>query len=88
MGGGAIFIRDPFRKIVPEQLNGGELVPFSEQDWGLILPHLKENERLFGILVEEHLLTVDGEQRTPAEVFRTVRPAKQTVLGSGLEEWE
>lgn len=86
--GGAIFIRDPFRNIVPEQLNGGELVPFSEQDWRLILPHLKENERLFGISVEEHLLTVDGEQRTPAEVFRTVRPAKQTVLGSGLEEWE
>jgi glutamate synthase domain-containing protein 3 len=86
--GGAIFIRDPHQKIVAEQLNGGELLPFSEQDWELILPYLRENERLFGISIKEHLLTVDGQQRTPAEVFRTVRPAKQTVLAGGLEEWE
>jgi glutamate synthase domain-containing protein 1/glutamate synthase domain-containing protein 3 len=86
--GGAIFIRDPFRKIVSEQLNGGELAPFSDQDWQLIRPYLKENERLFGISIEDHLLTVDGKKRTPAQVFRTVRPAKQTVLAGGLEEWE
>ena len=86
--GGAIYIRDPYKKIVPEQLNGGELVPFSEQDWQLILPYLQENERLFGISIEDHLLAVDGQRHTPAEVFRTVRPAKQTVLMSGLEEWE
>jgi glutamate synthase domain-containing protein 1/glutamate synthase domain-containing protein 3 len=86
--GGAIFIRDPHHKILPEQLNGGELLPFSDQDWALILPYLKENQRLFGISIKDHLLTVDGQQRTPAEVFRTVRPAKQTVLGGGLEEWE
>jgi glutamate synthase domain-containing protein 1/glutamate synthase domain-containing protein 3 len=86
--GGAIFIRDPHQKIVAEQLNGGALYPFSDQDWELILPFLKENERLFGISIEKHLLTVDGQKRTPAEVFRTVRPAKQTVLASGLEEWE
>ncbi len=86
--GGAIFIRDPYKKIVPEQLNGGELVPFSEQDWQLILPYLKENEKLFGISIEDHLLAVDGKKRKPTEVFRTVRPAKQTILASGLEEWE
>jgi len=86
--GGAIFIRDPHQKIVAEQLNGGALYPFSEQDWDLIMPYLKENERLFGISIEEHLLIVDGQRCTPSEVFRTVRPAKQTVLASGLEEWE
>jgi glutamate synthase domain-containing protein 1/glutamate synthase domain-containing protein 3 len=86
--GGAIFIRDPYKKIVPEQLNGGELVPFSEQDWQLILPYLKENEKLFGISIEDQLLAVDGKKRKPTEVFRTVRPAKQTVLASGLDEWE
>ncbi|MGA3085276.1 MAG: glutamate synthase [Thermodesulfobacteriota bacterium] len=86
--GGAIYIRDPYQKIVPEQLNGGELVPFSEQDWKLILPYLQENERLFGISIEDHLLTVDGQRRTPSEVFRTVQPAKQTVLAGGLDEWE
>ena len=85
--GGAIFIRDPHKKIVPEQLNGGELAPFSEQDWQLILPYLKENEELFGISIEDHLLKVDGKKRKPSQVYRTVRPAKQTVLAGGLEEW-
>ena len=27
--GGAIFVRDPHKKIVPEQLNGGEILPFT-----------------------------------------------------------
>ena len=85
--GGAIFIRDPQQKIVPEQLNGGELLPFSEADWELIRPYLEENERLFGISIEDHLLTVDGRKHQPAEVYRTVRPAKQTIL-TGSEEWE
>ena len=62
--------------------------PFRKQDWQLILPYLKENEKLFGISIEDHLLAVDGKKRKPTEVFRTVRPAKQTVLASGLEEWE
>lgn len=86
--GGAIFIRDPHRKIGAEQLNGGALYSFSDQDWELILPYLQENERLFGISIEDHLLTVDGKKRSPAEVFRTVRPAESTVLADGLEEWE
>ena len=58
--GGAIFMRDPYEQMVDEQLNGGEIVPLTDADWGLILPYLKENERLFGIAVET-LLTVDGE---------------------------
>jgi len=86
--GGAIYIRDPHQKIVAEQLNGGEIVPFSEKDWQLILPYLKENERLFGISIEDHLLTVDGQKFPPSQVFRTVQPAKQTVLAGGLDEWE
>ncbi len=85
--GGAIFIRDPQQQIVPEQLNGGELLSFSEPDWELIRPYLEENERLFGISIEDHLLTVDGRKHRPAEVYRTVRPAKQTIL-TGREEWE
>ncbi len=47
---------------MPEQLNGGQISPFSEQDWNLILPYLKENECLFGISIEDHLLTVDGKR--------------------------
>lgn len=86
--GGAIYIRDPHQKIVAEQLNGGEIVPFSEKDWQLILPYLQENERLFGISIEGHLLTVDGQKQTPSQVFRTVQPAKPKVFADGLDEWE
>ncbi len=72
--GGAIYIRDPFKSVDEQQLNGGEIVALEEKDWDLILPVLKENERLFGISVEEDLLTVEGEQRNPLEVYRKVRP--------------
>jgi len=85
--GGAIFVRDPDHKIIPEQLNGGELAPFTDKDWELIRPYLEENERLFGIAIQEHLLTVAGEVKSPAEVYRTVQPLKRTVL-TGSEEWE
>ena len=69
--GGAIFVRDPHRKLVPEQLNGGEFRDFTEEDWQLILPYLEENERLFGISIDGDLLTVDGVKREPSEVYRT-----------------
>jgi glutamate synthase domain-containing protein 1/glutamate synthase domain-containing protein 3 len=85
--GGAIFVRDPDHKIIPEQLNGGELAPFTDQDWELIRPYLEENERLFGIAIQEHLLTVSGEVKSPAQVYRTVQPLKRSVL-TGSEEWE
>ena len=42
------------------------ITPLTDQDWELILPYLQENERLFGIKVDE-LLTVDGKRRIPAE---------------------
>lgn len=92
--GGAIFARDPHRKIVPEQLNGGEILPFSGREWELILPYLKENERLFGISIDEHLLTVDGKKMKPEEVYRTIAPVKMSVLTGANkvlmmnEEWE
>jgi glutamate synthase domain-containing protein 1/glutamate synthase domain-containing protein 3 len=87
--GGAIFVRDPLRKIEEEQLNGGEIVPMEEKDWELILPYLKENERLFGISVEEDLLMVEGRKAGPPDVFRKVRPQSPGDLAKdGLEEWE
>jgi glutamate synthase domain-containing protein 1/glutamate synthase domain-containing protein 3 len=88
--GGAIYIRDPYWQVVDEQLNGGEIVPLTEADWQLILPYLEENERLFGISLEKHLLTVDGEVRPPEEVYRKVQAVKLAILAhveeSGLEE--
>ena len=72
--GGAIYIRDPFQTVDEQQLNGGEIVPLDGRDWELILPFLKENERLFGISIEDDLLIVDGETKSPLEVYRKVRP--------------
>jgi glutamate synthase domain-containing protein 1/glutamate synthase domain-containing protein 3 len=88
--GGAIFVRDPQRLIDDQQMNGGEIVPMEEKDWDLILPFLKENESLFGISIEKDLLSVEGEQKSPLQVYVKVRPKKaesKDVDIDGLEEW-
>ena len=87
--GGAIFVRDPFHLVDEHQLNGTEIVPLDERDWTLILPFLKENERLFGISIEDDLLKVEGEQKSPLEVYRKVRPKQVAyVEQDGVEEWD
>ncbi|MFC1906981.1 glutamate synthase, partial [Chloroflexota bacterium] len=78
--GGAIFVRDPHSNIVAEQLNGGEFAEFTDKDWELILPYLRKNEQLFNISIEEDLLTVNGERRSPGEVYRKVRAVRLAVL--------
>ncbi|MGC8657664.1 MAG: glutamate synthase [Desulfomonilaceae bacterium] len=77
--GGAIYVRDPHHKIVEEQLNGGSLTEMTEDDWALILPYLKENEKHFGISVER-LLTVDGVMKDPKDVYRKVFAVPLSVL--------
>ncbi len=77
--GGAIFIRDPRRTVGEDQLNGGQFVAFEPGHWELILPLLKENERLFGIPVER-LLRVDGEPRPPEAVYRAIYPGGHKAL--------
>ena len=47
----------------------------------MILSYLEENERLFGISVDE-LLIVDGHKRMPERVYRKVRPVKLKALAS------
>jgi glutamate synthase domain-containing protein 3 len=77
--GGAIYLRDPYRRVDEDQLNGGRFAELSKADWALIEPYLAENERQFGILVED-LLTVAGKCRTPQEVYRKVEVAESEVL--------
>ena len=87
--GGAIYVRDPLKTIDEEQLNGGEIVPLEARDWDLILPYLEENERLFGISIENDLLREEGKKRNALEVYRKVRPKSAKDLAKdGLEEWE
>jgi len=84
--GGAIYVRDPHHTLVEEQLNAGMYRPLSAADWKLILPYLRENERLFGIRIEEDLLTVDGVLRDPKEVYRKVVPRKDAEIEAELED--
>ncbi|MGE5249003.1 MAG: glutamate synthase [Bacteroidota bacterium] len=74
--GGAIFLRDPRRLVDSDQLNGGVFADLTGADWDLIEPYLKENERQFGIRIED-LLRIGGTVKPPGEVYRKV-----TVKGS------
>jgi glutamate synthase domain-containing protein 1/glutamate synthase domain-containing protein 3 len=88
--GGAIYVRDPFETVVGEQLNGGELVKLAPEDWALILPYLEENERLFGISIENDLLMVNGIKKPYDAVYRKVRAVTLDVLAKEsvvAEEW-
>jgi glutamate synthase domain-containing protein 1/glutamate synthase domain-containing protein 3 len=77
--GGAIYIRDPARKLVKEQLNGGQLSEMTEEDWTLLLPYLKENERLFNISIER-LLQWNGKAIEFHKAYRKVSPSHLRVL--------
>ena len=80
--GGAIFIRDPDRCVIEEQLNGGMFLPLTEEDWALILPYLMENEKLFNITIAD-LLTVNGDKLSPGNVYRKVVPIS---VGAAVKE--
>jgi len=86
--GGAVYVRDPFKLIDDDQLNQGQVLEIHKEDWELILPYLQENERLFGIDIEGHLLTVEGKLLPPEAVYRKVRPKNGSLHSlDGLEEW-
>ncbi len=76
--GGAIYLRDPHRRVSEDQLNGGVFGELSAADWQLIEPYLQENERLFGIRLAD-LLQVGGEACQPIDVYRKVE-----VRGAGI----
>jgi len=94
--GGAIYFRDPHRIVVEEQLNGGQFTELSPADWELIYPYLEENERLFGISIDEDLLSVDGVKKEYSQVFRKVQAVRLAALSSTvvpvneeyLESWD
>jgi glutamate synthase domain-containing protein 3 len=87
--GGAIYVRDPHKKLVDEQLNGGEFAEITDEDWKLIKSYLEENEKLFGITIER-LLTVEGNKKDPQTVYRKIKPLKAAAAqkedDDGLEE--
>ena len=74
-----VYLRDPKETVGEDQLNGGKITTISTEDWERILPLLKENEKLFGIQVED-LLTVDGARKSPEHVYRKVVPIEIAAL--------
>jgi glutamate synthase domain-containing protein 3 len=83
--GGAIYVRDPHGLVSTDQLTGGEFDELRDEDWTLIEPYLRENERLFGIPIAD-LLKVDGIARNPREVYRKLRPGAVRAL-QAEEAW-
>lgn len=83
--GGAIYMRDPERKVVDEHLNGGAFAEVSKDDWELILPYLEENEKLFGISIKDDLLTVDGKKLPFNKVYRKVYAVETAALGQSMD---
>jgi glutamate synthase domain-containing protein 3 len=83
--GGAIYVRDPHEIVSEEQLNGGEFTGFNDEDWQLIEPYLKENALHFDIPLSR-LLTVDGDERKPEEVYRKIQPRALRAL-QAEEAW-
>ena len=56
------------------------MVDLSPADWDLILPYLEENQRLFGISIENNLLTVNRKKEEYSSVYRKVQAVKLDVL--------
>jgi glutamate synthase domain-containing protein 1/glutamate synthase domain-containing protein 3 len=77
--GGAGYLNDPYHTVTEDQLNGGEFTEFTQDDWNVIHPCLRENERLFGIQVERDLLTVDRIRKWPTQVFRKVTASHRSA---------
>jgi glutamate synthase domain-containing protein 3 len=86
--GGAIYVRDPRGLVGTDQLNGGHFGTMTEKDWKLILPYLQENEKLFGVRIEDFLLQVDGVKKRPEEVYRKIEAAPPTTLAKMKQQSE
>jgi len=85
--GGAIYVRDPQRRVTADQLNGGCFGRMDDEDWKVILPYLQENERLFGVSVEGFLLKVDGAELPPTKVYRKIQPiAAKGVVEESVDD--
>jgi glutamate synthase domain-containing protein 1/glutamate synthase domain-containing protein 3 len=83
--GGAIYLRDPHHLVSDSQLNGGEFAPFTSADWATIKPYLEENQRLFGVAIDD-LLCANGQALAPEQVYRKIQPHRVRAL-QAEEAW-
>jgi hypothetical protein len=68
-----------------EQLNGGHFLHMTDADWALIKPYLAENEKLFGIKIDD-LLTHKGKKLPPTQVYRKVGAMTKAVLAQAVAD--
>lgn len=80
--GGAGYVNDPHHQLTEDQLNEAEFVTFADDDWRVIEPYLRENEKLFGIRVADLL-----EGNAPNQAFRKVVASKRGAI-AGSERGE
>ena len=73
--GGAIYIRDPYKLVGDDQLNGGEFTTLTKADWELIHPYLEENAKLFNIPLNTLL-----KGKSPQEIYRKIQPRKKQAV--------
>jgi glutamate synthase domain-containing protein 1/glutamate synthase domain-containing protein 3 len=85
--GGALYIRDPRKTLVKQQLNGGAIVKITDADWDVIRPFLEENEALFNIKLSE-LLIVDGMTLPPERVYCKIMPIRAAELDEEFTDEE
>jgi len=78
--GGAIYLRDPEQLVGEDQLNGGRYTKLDQRDWDVIRPYLEENERLFGIRVEEGLLRKGELHLDWSETYRKIEAVQLEAL--------
>jgi len=78
--GGAIYLRDPHRKVGEDQLNGGKFTNLSQEDWNLIRPYLEQNERLFGIRLLEDLLRRHESRVEWSQAYRKIEAVQLKAL--------
>lgn len=78
--GGAIYIRDPGKKVDEDQLNGGKFAEMTVLDWNVLLPLLEENAELFNIPLSR-LLQFEGRDLEFHQVYRKICPS----IGEALQ---
>jgi glutamate synthase domain-containing protein 1/glutamate synthase domain-containing protein 3 len=78
--GGAIYLRDPEQLVGEDQLNGGRFTKLGQRDWNVIRPYLEENERLFGIRVEDGLLRKCELPLDWSETYRKIEAVQLEAL--------
>jgi len=64
-----------YHKLTEDQLNEAEYILFTNADWRVTEPYLRENATLLGIRVEDLL-----EGKSPGEVYRKVVAAKKGLV--------